>query len=92
MSSTASQVTIANENLTLPTRQSAYHDQRVSRDRVISAFQAIRNTAVARPAIPQGGYLFDSFDPNIRAALDGAKSPTDALNAVADAWKELLAG
>jgi arabinogalactan oligomer/maltooligosaccharide transport system substrate-binding protein len=92
MSSTASQVAIAKANHTLPTRQSAYQDPRVSRDPVISAFYSIQNTAVARPAIPQGGHLFDAFDPNIQAALDGAKSPPDALKAVADAWKKLLAG
>jgi arabinogalactan oligomer / maltooligosaccharide transport system substrate-binding protein len=91
MSSTASQVAIAKANHTLPTRQSAYQDPGVSGDPVISAFYAIRNTAVARPAIPQGGHLFDMFDPNIQAALDGAKTPVEALNAVADAWKQLLA-
>ena len=92
MSSTASQVAIAKANHTLPTRSSAYQDPGVSSDPVISAFHAIQNTAVPRPAIPAGGQLFNDFDPNIQAALDGAKSPTDALNAVADAWKKLLAG
>ena len=29
---------------------------------------------------------------NIAAALDGVESPTAALKAVADAWKQLLAG
>ena len=92
MSSTASQIAIAKANHTLPTRNSAYQDPGVSGDAVIKAFHPIQNTAKARPIIPQGGYLFDAFDPNIGAALDGAKSPTDALNAVADAWKQLLAG
>jgi arabinogalactan oligomer / maltooligosaccharide transport system substrate-binding protein len=91
MSSTASQVAIAKANYTLPTRNSAYQDLLVSSDWVIKAFYDINKTAVPRPAIPQGGYLFDAFDPNIGAALDGAKGPSDALNAVADAWKQLLA-
>ena len=90
MSSTASQVAIAKANHTLPTRNSAYQDSGVSSDPVISAFHSIQNTAVARPAIPQGGQLFNDFDPNIQAALDGAKSPSDALNAVATAWRKLL--
>jgi arabinogalactan oligomer / maltooligosaccharide transport system substrate-binding protein len=90
MSSTASQVAIAKANHTLPTRNSAYHDPSVSGDLVISAFHAIQNTAVARPVIRQGGYLFDAFDSNIQATLDGAESPPDALNTVADVWKELL--
>jgi ABC-type glycerol-3-phosphate transport system substrate-binding protein len=51
----------------------------------------LASTAVAQPAIPQVGSLFDSFDPNIAAALDGSESPIAALNAVAAAWKQLLA-
>ncbi len=91
MNSKASQVAIAKANDTLPTRQSAYEDRVVS-DPVIKAFLAIRRTAVPRPVIPQGGHLFDAFDPEIGAALDGTESPMNALNAVADAWKQLLTG
>ncbi|HEY7418571.1 MAG TPA: extracellular solute-binding protein [Ktedonobacteraceae bacterium] len=90
MSSTASQVAIAKANNTLPSRQSAYSDSGVTSNPVISSFYAIRNTAVARPVIPQGGELFNDFDPNVQAALLGQKSPNDALNAVATAWKQLL--
>lgn len=92
MSSSASQIAIAKANHTLPTRQSAYQDATVSQDPVISGFYKIRNTAVNRPIIPQGGQLFNDFDPNIQAALDGAKTPSDALTTVANAWKKLLAG
>jgi arabinogalactan oligomer/maltooligosaccharide transport system substrate-binding protein len=90
MSSTASQIAIAKANHTLPTRNSAYQDSTVSSDPVISGYHAIQNTAVNRPVIPAGGQLFNDFDPNIQAALAGAKSPTIALNAVADAWKKLM--
>ncbi|HEY1349844.1 MAG TPA: extracellular solute-binding protein [Ktedonobacteraceae bacterium] len=90
MSSTASQVAIARANHTLPTRQSAYASSAVSSDQVISGFYAVRSTAVSRPVIPQGGQLFNDFDPNIQAALLGQKSASTALNAVADAWKTLL--
>ena len=91
MSSTASQVAIAKANHTLPTRQSAYQDPAVSGDYVISGYHQVQDTAVNRPIIPQGGQLFTDFDPNIQAALAGAKSPADALNAVATKWKTLLA-
>src|SRR6266487_3240490 len=91
MNSTASQAAIAEANHTLPTRQSAYKDRAVSSDPIISAFVSIKATAVARPAIPQAAHLFDAFDPNIKAALDGA-SPIDALNVVAKAWQQLRAG
>ncbi len=90
MSSQASQIAIAKANHTLPTRASVYQDPTVSSDAVISGYYAIRSTAVNRPVIPQGGQLFNDFDPNIQAALAGAKTPTDALNAVADKWKTLL--
>ena len=90
MSSASSQVDIAKANHTLPTRRSAYTDG-VSSDPVVKAFISIENTAVARPAIPQAGHLFDAFDPNIASALDNYQSPATALNAVAEAWKQLLA-
>jgi arabinogalactan oligomer / maltooligosaccharide transport system substrate-binding protein len=91
MSSTASQVAIAKANNTLPTRQSAYSDSGVSSNPVIASFYAVRSTAVARPVIPQGGELFNDFDPNVQAALLGQKSAAAALNAVAAAWQKLLA-
>lgn len=91
MSSTASQVAIAKANHTLPTRASAYQDSAVSSDPVISGYYAVRSVAVNRPVIPQGGQLFTDFDPNVQAALAGAKSPADALNAVAAKWKALMA-
>lgn len=92
MSSTASQVAIAKANHTLPTRKSAYQDTGVSGDAVISAFHAIQKTAMPRPVIPQGGHLFDLFDPKILAALSGEMSAKAALDAVADAWNRLLHG
>jgi arabinogalactan oligomer/maltooligosaccharide transport system substrate-binding protein len=92
MSSENSQATIAQNNHTLPTLNSAYHDQRVKSDPLISAFSSssILNTAHARPVIPQVVQLFEAFDPNIVAALDETKSVPDALNAVAEAWKQLI--
>jgi arabinogalactan oligomer/maltooligosaccharide transport system substrate-binding protein len=89
MSSKLSQIAIAEANHTLPTRKSA--QQGVSSEGLISEFLDLTSTAVAQPAIPQAGHLFDSFNPNIAAALDGSESPIVALNAVADAWKQLLA-
>ena len=91
MSSTSSQVAIANANHTLPTRQSAYQDG-VSNYPFVSEFLSIKDTAVARPPIPQGGYLFDGADPNIWAALTGGQSADEALNAIAYSWKQLEAG
>jgi arabinogalactan oligomer/maltooligosaccharide transport system substrate-binding protein len=91
MSSKPSQIRIAEANHTLPTRQSAYRDNRVSGEHFISEFRAIESTAVPQPNIPQAVHFFETFDPHIAAALDGVESPTTALNAVAAAWKQLLA-
>ncbi|HTK11479.1 MAG TPA: extracellular solute-binding protein [Ktedonobacteraceae bacterium] len=91
MSSTASQVAIAKANHTLPTRQSAYSNSDISSNPVIAGYYAVRNTAVSRPVIPQGGELFNDFDPNTQAALVGSKTAADALNTVAEKWKALLA-
>jgi len=92
MSSTANQVAIAKANHTLPTRQSAYQDSAVSANPVISGYYAVKDVARNRPIIPQGGQLFTDFDPNVQAALAGAKTPQQALDAVAAAWRKLLSG
>lgn len=89
MSSKSSQVAIAMANRTLPTRISAQNA--VRGEGFISKFLSLKYTVVPEPAIPQAGDLFNAFDPNIAAALDRVESPTAALNAVADAWKQLLA-
>ncbi|GHO81609.1 sugar ABC transporter substrate-binding protein [Ktedonobacter sp. SOSP1-85] len=91
MSSTSSQIAIAKANHTLPTRQSAYADSAVKSDPVISGYYAVRQVAVSRPVIPQGGQLFKDFDPAVQAILAGAKAPADALNGVAASWQKLLA-
>jgi arabinogalactan oligomer / maltooligosaccharide transport system substrate-binding protein len=89
MSSKPSQIAIAEANHTLPTRKSAQNA--VSGENFISEFLNLASTAVTQSVLPQIESLFDSFDPNIAAALDGSESPAAALNAVADAWKQLLA-
>ncbi len=90
MSSKPRQIAIAEANQTLPTRASAY--PAVSGKQFISEFgPPLTKWVVNRPAIPQAGHLFDAFDPNILAALDGVETPITALDAVADAWKQLLA-
>ncbi len=90
MSSTARQVEIAKANGTLPTRKSAY--SAISGKQFISEFLPITPTIVDQPAIPQASDLFEAFDPKVEGTLDGVESPIAALNAVAVAWKQLLAG
>jgi hypothetical protein len=73
-------------------RQQRLHTTTVSSEQFISEFLPIMSTVITEPAIPQAVHLFDAFDPNVAAALDDVKSPITALNAVANAWKQLLAG
>lgn len=97
MSSTPSQVAMANANFTLPTRQSAYRDL-ASNDRssyqFISEFvkPPIKDTVVAPLPVPQAGHLLDVADPYILAALTGKQSAAEALNAIAYSWNQLGAG
>jgi arabinogalactan oligomer/maltooligosaccharide transport system substrate-binding protein len=91
MSSRSSQIYIAQQNNTLPTLLSVCN-RSVSSNRIFNKFceKDILSTARRLPAIPQGGYLFNAFDPNIRAALDGTESASAALKAVDEAWNQLL--
>ena len=92
MNSKDSQVKIAEVNDTLPTRWSASRIA-VSSNSFIKQFHSIWETeAVARPAIPQGAYLFDVADPSVRAALTGKQSASQALNTIANSWNQLGAG
>ena len=91
MSGAASQVAIAEADNTLPTRLLAYQPNRAIRDPLISDFGAITDTVVPGPVIPLAADLFDAFNPNISAVIEGVESPIAALNAVAAVWKQLLA-
>src|ERR1039457_426016 len=92
MSSKPSQIKIAEENQTLPTRTSAYTTA-VSNEHFIKEFDMIeKKTVVRQPGHLQSGHLLDLLDPQIAAALDGAAGPTAALNTAAYDWKQLLAG
>jgi arabinogalactan oligomer / maltooligosaccharide transport system substrate-binding protein len=90
MSQMTSQVAIAEKNQTLPTLTSAY--PAVRGEQFINEFDNYTCTAVTQPVIPQAALLYEAFDPAIEAVLDDVESPAVALNAVADAWKQLLAG
>lgn len=90
MSREKSQAQIASWNHTFPTRASAYRDGEVTGDPVVQKFLPFMHTARTRPAIPQGAYLFDKFDPSIQLALEGRQDPGSALDTVVAAWNKLL--
>lgn len=75
----------------LPTRQSAYEFPEVKNNVLAQGFLEQMKVARNRPVIPQGWQLYTALTPAIRDAWRGAKTPQQALDEVAAAWKELLA-
>ena len=95
LSSTPSQVAIANANKTLPTRQSAYNDSAMASNTAVKSFSALLPTQKARPVIPQGGQIYapvTGFDPNLQKFLTGQEDAQTAANNIADGFKKLVAG
>lgn len=95
MSSTASQVAIANANKTLPTRQSAYNDSSMASNAAVKSFSSLLPTQQARPIIPQGGQIYapvTGFDANLQKFLTGKEDAQTAANNIADGFKKLVSG
>ncbi len=84
------QALFAQKNNLLPTRRSAYDLPGVADNPIIQGFRYQLEVANNRPVIPEGGLLFVDFTPNLQAALNGNKTPQQALDATAEAWEELL--
>jgi arabinogalactan oligomer/maltooligosaccharide transport system substrate-binding protein len=84
------QAMLASKNNLLPTRMSAYDLPEVVDNRIIQGFRHQLEVANNRPVIPEGGLIFVDFTPNLQAALNGSKTPQEALDATAEAWRELL--
>ena len=92
MSSTRSQIKIAEHNQTLPTIKSAYTSA-VTSEHFIKEFENTeKKMSVCQSGNLQAGHLIDLLNPEIAAALNGATGATAALHASADNWKQLLAG
>ncbi|MFH9660907.1 extracellular solute-binding protein [Streptomyces sp. NPDC017248] len=92
MTSTQSQIAIAEGTGTLPTRKSAYTGE-VTADAKIAGFKPIlEHTARARVALPQVGSLFTPLAQNYVKILQGDESVKGGLDATADEFKNLLPG
>ncbi len=92
MTSTKSQVTIAEKTGTLPTRKSAYTDK-VTSDAKIAGFKPIlEQTARPRVALPQVGSLFTPLAQNYVKILQGDTSVKSGLDATAKEFQKLLPG
>lgn len=84
MSSTDSQVKLADGLGLLPTRTSAY--SKVTNP-MIAAFQPVTKVAVERPWIPEGGKLFSPLDDAATAIYVQGSDPAAALAKVANTYK-----
>jgi arabinogalactan oligomer/maltooligosaccharide transport system substrate-binding protein len=91
MTSTSSQITIAEKTGTLPTRKSAYTAE-VTKNPMIAGFQPIMAYARPRVALPQVGSLFTPLAQNYVKILQGSVSPQAGADAAAKQFKQLLPG
>jgi arabinogalactan oligomer/maltooligosaccharide transport system substrate-binding protein len=87
MNSAESQAYLAEELGLLPTRKSAYEDEKVASNEVVSAFKGVVDAAVARPWIPEGGQFFTALDKMAVEVLVQNREPKAALDDAAKTYK-----
>ncbi|HSE09420.1 MAG TPA: extracellular solute-binding protein [Nocardioidaceae bacterium] len=87
MNSAESQAYLAEELGLLPTRKSAYEDEKVAGNEVVSAFKGVVDAAVARPWIPEGGQFFAALDKMAVEVLVQGRDPKAALDDAAKTYK-----
>ncbi|HEX6485765.1 MAG TPA: extracellular solute-binding protein [Nocardioidaceae bacterium] len=87
MNSAESQAFLADELGLLPTRKSAYEDEKVSSNEVISSFKDVVDAAVARPWIPEGGQFFAALDKMAVEVLVQNADPKKSLDEAAKTYK-----
>ncbi|MFC7439835.1 extracellular solute-binding protein [Laceyella putida] len=90
LSKAENQAKFATKNGLVPTRKSAFELKEVKENRLINDWKAVLDKATNRPVMPEGGQIYAAFTPEIQAAFKKEKSPQQALDAVAEAWKKLL--
>ncbi len=87
MNSADSQAYLADELGLLPTRKSAYENEAVASNEVVSAFKDVVDAAVARPWIPEGGQFFAALDKMAVEVLVQGRDPKGALDDAAKTYK-----
>ncbi|WP_369237629.1 extracellular solute-binding protein [Streptomyces sp. R21] len=92
MTSTPSQVTLAEKTGTLPTRKSAYTSEVTANAKIAGFKPILEQTARPRVALPQVGSLFTPLAQNYVKILQGDASVKDGLNNTAKEFQKLLPG
>ncbi|MER5751263.1 extracellular solute-binding protein [Streptomyces sp. NPDC002088] len=92
MTSTESQVTIAEKTGTLPTRKSAYTSEVTANAKIAGFKPILEQTARPRVALPQVGSLFTPLAQNYVKILQGDSSVKAGLDDTAKEFQKLLPG
>ncbi|MCE1247243.1 MAG: extracellular solute-binding protein [Firmicutes bacterium] len=84
------QAKLAVNNNLLPTRKSTYELPEIKSNPVIQGFRAQLEVARNRPVIPQGGLIYNEFNPYLQAAYLKAMKPQQAFDEIALNWRKML--
>jgi arabinogalactan oligomer/maltooligosaccharide transport system substrate-binding protein len=87
LSSTDSQVTLADTLGLLPTRTSAYEVDTVANDPLIAAWGAVLEKATNRSGVPGAQNIYQPFTNNYQLFLQGDSTAEEALADIATAWE-----
>jgi len=82
----------AAKNNLLPALVSAYNASSVKANPLIGAFLPQMKVATARPVVPQAGQIYSAFGPAVQDYLSGKVTAQNALDSVANQWKNKLFG
>ena len=75
----------------LPTRDSAYADEAVAADPIISAWGEVMQKATNRSGHPKSPDIYVPYSNEYQAFIQGDKTAEEALAAIEAAWNELFA-
>lgn len=90
LNSKESQVKMAKEAGTLPTRISAYSDKELMDNTIFQGFKAQLEVARSRPIIPESSLLFADFSTQLEQILKQEISAQEGLTQVASIWAYLM--
>jgi arabinogalactan oligomer/maltooligosaccharide transport system substrate-binding protein len=84
------QARLATELNLVPTLLEAYENPELQENEILQGFLAQMQVATNRPVIPAGGQIYTEFVPRYQAVILGDQEPQAAMDAVAEAWQQLL--
>ena len=76
----------------LPTRTSAYANEAVAADPIISAWGQVMQKATNRAGHPRSSDIYVPYSTEYQAFLNGDKTAEEALAAIEEEWNTLFGG